>query len=119
MVRVYEDAAPPASRRIKGRFVSATDDFITLVLKSGQTRNVHKQDVRKVLTFRPFGKRWQGWVAVVATFLFVEAAYAGDLDRRSHFVITPPIAAGAFFASWKKGVYKVPPKHRMLLQGDQ
>ena len=36
VVRLYEDAAPPQSRRIKGRFVSATADSITLVLKTGR-----------------------------------------------------------------------------------
>ena len=64
VVRLYEDAAPPVRRRIKGRFVSATADSITLVLKSGQTRTVHKQDVHKVRTWRPLKKRKPGWIAL-------------------------------------------------------
>ena len=48
-VRLYQDAAPPASRRIKGRFVSATADSITLVFEDGQTRTFPKTAVHKVL----------------------------------------------------------------------
>ncbi len=57
VVRLYQDAAPRGNEKIKGRFESATADSITLVLKDGQTRTVQKQAVRKVLTYRPFGKR--------------------------------------------------------------
>ena len=118
VVRLYEDAAPPANLRIKGRFDSATVDSITLVLQDGQTRIFQKSAVRKVLISRPFAKRWQGWVAVVATFLFAEAAFAGDIDRKGH-IITLPVAAGFFFVSRKKGIYNVPPIHRMLSQADK
>lgn len=117
-VRLYQDAAPRRSRRIKGRFDSATADSITLVFKSGQTRTFPKTAVRKVLVHRRYVKRWQGWVAVVATFLFVEAAYAGDLDRRGH-TLTLPIAASFFFVSGMKGIYNGPPGHRILPQGDK
>ena len=120
VVRLYQDAAPRGNRKIKGRFVSATADSIMLVLKDGQTRTVHKQAVRKVLIYRPFGKRWQGWVALGATFLFLEAAFAGDFDRRSHLVITLPIAGAAFFFSPRmKGIYNGPPGHRPLPQADK
>ena len=120
VVRLYEDAAPPENRRVKGRFDSATADSITLMLKDGQTRTVEKPDVRRVLTYRPFGKRWPGWVALGATFLFLEAVAAGDFDRRSHFVITLPVTGVAFLTSPpRKRVYNVPPKHRMLSQADK
>ena len=121
VVQLYKDAAPPESRRIKGRFDSATADSITLMLKDGQTRTVQKQAVRKVLIFRPFGKRWQGWVALAVLVAFFESheAVTGELDRRGHAIVNLPIATGVFFASWKKGVYNVPPKHRMLSQADR
>ena len=120
VVRLYEDVAPRESRRVKGRFHSASADSITLVLKDGQLRTVEKPDVRRVLTYRPFGKRWPGWVALGATFLFLEAAFAGDFDRRSHFVITLPVTGVAFLTSPpRKRVYNVPPKHRMLSQADR
>ena len=117
-VRLYQDAVPGRSRRIKGRFDSATADSITLVLKSGQTRTFPKTAVRKVLVHRPYVKRWQGWVAVVATFLFAEAAFAGDIDRKGH-ALTLPIAASFFFVSGMKGIYNGPPGHQMLPQGDK
>ena len=120
VVRLYQDAAPRGNRKIKGRFVSATADSVMLVLKDGQTRTVDKQAVRKVLIHRPFGKRWQGWVALGATFLFLEAVFAGDFDRRSHLGITLPLAGAAFFFSPRmKGIYNGPPGHRPLPQADK
>ena len=117
-VRLYQDAALRRGRRIKGRFDSATTDTITLMLKSGHTRTFPKMAVRKVLVHRRYVKRWQGWVAVVATFLFAEAAFAGDIDRKGH-ALTLPIAASFFFVSGMKGIYNGPPGHRILPQGDQ
>ena len=76
-IRLYEDIALQGNRKIKGRFQSATADSITLVLENGQARTFPKLTVRKVLVHRRYVKRWQGWVAVIATFLFAEAAFAG------------------------------------------
>ena len=49
-VQLYKDDAPQGSRKIKGRFDSATDGSITLKLKDGQSRTLQKQAVRKVPT---------------------------------------------------------------------
>ena len=57
-VLLYKDEAPRGSRKIKGLFDSATVETITLMLEDGQTRTLQKQSVRKVLTRRPFAKRW-------------------------------------------------------------
>ena len=62
-VQLYKDEAPQGSRKVKGRFDSAATGSVTLTLKDGQTRTLEKQAVRKVLTRRPFSKRWPGWVA--------------------------------------------------------
>ena len=53
-VQLYKDVAPQGSRKIKGRFDSATTDSLTLKLKDGQTRTLEKSAVGKVLTRRPF-----------------------------------------------------------------
>ncbi len=119
VLRLYKDAAPRESSKIRGRFVSATADSITLRLEDGQTRTVQKTAVRKVLAYRPFVKRWQGWFALGAIFLFLEATTRGDLDRRAHLVVTLPIAAGLFFGLWQGTIYEVPPKYRMLPQADR
>ena len=116
-VRLYRDVAPPESWKIKGRFDSATANSITLRLKDGQTHTLPKTAVRKVLTVRPFAKRWLGWVVLGATFSFLEAT--GDLDRRTHLLITLPLTALAFNLSGTKGIYNVPPEHRMLAQADK
>ena len=65
-VLLYKDRAPRGKRKFSGRFHSATDDSVTLLLAGGQRRTLPKQDVRKVLVRRPFKKRYQGWVAAGA-----------------------------------------------------
>ena len=128
VVRLYEDAAPPSSRRIKGRFVSATADSITLVLKSGQTRTVHKQDVRKVRTWRPVEKRKPGWIALGVAFAMTEFLVNIDISESrttaserivGHAIITLVATLAAFSVSGMGTIYDLSPKHRMLPQGDQ
>ena len=67
-VQLYKDKASKGSRKVKGHLHSATTDSITLRLKDGQTRTLEKSAVRKVLTRRPFSKRWPGWGALGVTF---------------------------------------------------
>ena len=125
VVRLYQDAAPRGNRKIKGRFESSTADSITLVLKDGQTRTVQKQAVRKVLTYRPFGKRRPGWVALGIGIVLIELGLNNDLPPTAskrlwgHGMYTLPVAAAFFYGSQMKGIYNVPPRHRMLPQGDE
>ena len=55
-VQLHEDAAPWDNRKIKGRLHSVTDDSITLQLKDGRQRTVHKHDVQRVGIRKPFSK---------------------------------------------------------------
>ena len=127
VVRLYQDAAPRESRRIKGRFDAATADSITLVIEDGQTRTFPKQAVRKVLTYRPFVKRKPGWIALGVSLAVLEiiAAWAGDAGSlpsrilKGHLLSTLPVAGGFFYGSRMGTIYDVPPKRRMLPQGDQ
>ena len=119
VVRLYQDAAPRESRKIRGRFVSATADSITLRLKDGQTRSVQKTDVRKVLTYRPFVKRWQGWIALGATSLFCIAAVGSWDFVKTTYLAIPLVSAPVFFGLWQGTIYDVPPKYRTLPQGDK
>ena len=114
------------SRKIKGRFDSATDGSITLRFKDGQTRTLEKSDVRKVLTRRPFSKRWPGWVALGVTFGVLQTllSMSASVDNVSgstmvgtHATITLPTAAAFFYGSRMGGIYEVPPKHRTRTQG--
>ena len=116
-VRLYKDAAPPESRRIKGRFDSATDDSVTLVLKDGQTRTVEKQAVRRILTRRPFIERWPGWVALGASLLTIQLPW--DMGKGSQALILFAVPTSFFFGSQLGPIYDVPPRHRTRLQGDQ
>ena len=89
-VHLYKDEAHQGSRKIKGRFDSAEADSITLKLKDGQTRTLEKSAVRKVLTRRPFAKRWPGWVALGTPFVLEKIAtsargIAPDCQGRSKF----------------------------------
>ena len=123
-VHLYKDEVPQGSRKIKGRFDSATDGSITLRLKDGQTRTLEKQAVRKVLTRRPFSKRWPGWVALAIPLLLWELYFSGEppggAERlHAHAITTLPIVAAFFYGSRMKGIYEVPPKHRIRPAGGQ
>ena len=116
-VQLYKDDAPQGSRKIQGRFDSATTDSLTLTLKDGQTRTLQKQAVRKVLTRRPFSKRWPGWVALAIPLLLLELHFSGEPPGgagrlHAHATITLPTAAAFFYGSRMEGIYEVPPKHR-------
>lgn len=118
-VQLYLDAAPPESWRIKGRFDSATADSITLVIKDGQTRTFQKQAVRKVLVYRPFAKRWPGWVATGIT-AGILIGIVGPLDIKREMYLLIPIIGGVFFLPSGMGrIYEVPLEHRILPQADQ
>lgn len=108
-------------QKIKGRFLSATDDSITLRFKDGTIDTSQRSDVRKVLTRRPISKRWPGWAALGAAGI-LNALFVNSNTGRSenavpgHLVlqggITLPIAIGFFFGSRMEGIYEVPPEHR-------
>lgn len=116
---LYQDAAPPESWKIKGRFESAKADSITLLLKDGQTRTYPKTAVHKVLTRRPYEKRTLGWVALGATSLFCIVT-VGPWDLVSGvYLVIPAAAAAGFSVSGTKEIYNVPPEHRMLPLDDK
>ena len=119
-VQLYEDVAPQASRKIKGRFKSSTDGSITLRLKDGQSRTLQKQAVRKVLTRRPFSKRKPGWIALGVTLGILSLKWTDHhpiSTPQAHAVFTLPIAGAFFYGSRMGGIYEVPPKHRTRTQG--
>ena len=127
-VRLYQDAAPRRGRRIKGRFDSATADSITLVLEDGQTRTFPKTAVRKVLIPRPFSKRTPGWITlgvvfgIMQTLLSMSASVdnvSGSTMAGVHATTTVPAAVLAVFISGMGPIYSVPPRYRMLPQGDK
>ena len=115
-LQLYEGAVPHDDRKVKGRFVSATVDSVTLELKDGRARTVQKDDIRKILTRRPFMKRWPGWAALGVTLfaLAVMPVDSGDprLISNAGFVAfyTIPISGAFFIGSRMKGIYEVKPK---------
>ena len=123
-VRLYKDEAPRGSHKLKGRFHSATDDSVTLRLRNGQTRTLQKKAVRKVLTRRPFKKRWPGWAALGVTAALVESILAPPshdiaMPRLGHVIFTLPTAAAFFYGSRMGGVYAMPPKYRVPRPGNK
>ena len=62
-VRLYKNMIPTGGgHKFRGRFLSTTDDSVTLELtdryyKDGQTRTFQKSNVRKVLTPRSISER--------------------------------------------------------------
>ncbi len=121
--QLYKNEAPPGNRKIKGRFLAAPADSLTLALKNGRTRTLQKTAVRKVLIRRPFAKRWPGWVALAIPLTLLELHFNKERPSASerlkwHAVFTLPAAAAFFYGSRMKGIYEVPPKHRPG-QGDK
>ena len=125
-VELYKDQAPRGSQKIEGHFHSATDDSITLRLKGGQRRTLQKSAVRKVLAYRPFGKRTLGWITAgvsSAVSLPLLARPAADLTAFGvtiyalPFIVLP--TAIVLLVTSKEKVYSVPPQHRTRPPGDQ
>ena len=81
--------------------------------------------MRKVLTYRPFGERWPGWVALGIGIVLVELGLNNDgpptasIRLWGHVIYTLPTAAAFFYGSQMKGIYIGPPGHRPLPQGDE
>ena len=121
-VELYKDRAPAGKRKIEGHFRSATATNITLLLPDGKRRTLQKPNVRKVLTYRPLAKRYQGWLAmgigfgVLQTLLSVSAQtdnVRGSTMLMAHGVFVPSTGAIAFLAAPKMGsIYDVPIKRR-------
>ncbi len=117
-VFLYQDQAPSWElRRIKGRFLSATDDSLTLVRKDGQKRTFQKSAVRKVLTRRPIWKRYQGWITLGIT---AALSVSGDISHIGVLVITGLFTGIAFAVTPKMGgIYNVPRKYRTQPPADK
>lgn len=123
-VQLYKDKAPQGRQKIKGRFLSATEDSVTLELTERvhtdlRTRTLQKSDVRKVLTHRPILKRWPLWVT-----LGVTSASTVWLHSLPPYKVPPygyALSVGlptllALFGSRMGRIYEVPPEHRGLPQ---
>ena len=126
-VQLYKGKAPQGRQKIKGRFLSAAEDSVTLELTERihtdlRTRTFQKSDVRKVLTHRPFLKRWPGWAAYFVS-AGVGALLTGALSNRVAdfeggakifytFILPVPISIPFFFGSCMGRIYEVPLQHR-------
>ena len=117
-VQLYEGSAPHEDRKIKGRLLSATGESVTLKLKDGQPAIFQKEDIRKVLTRRPFMKRWPGWLALGITLTAMGVFPMDSGDPRlisypqAHAIYSLPIAFAFFYGSRMGGIYELPPKDR-------
>ena len=121
-VQLYEDKAPQGRKKIKGRFLSATQDSVTLELTERihtdpSTRTFQKSDVRKVMTYRPFAKRWPGWAAMLfSTGVLTLVPFSNDHKLGERFlpalVLSIPISIPYFIGARMGRIYEVPPDHR-------
>ena len=119
-VLLYKDRAPRGKRKIKGVFHSARGDSVTLLLPSGKTRTLRKQDVRKVLVRRPFKKRYQGWIAAGGSSAYTVPLIlhpGADLTPKGKLLvaalfIAAPTAFAFLVAPRMGGIYSVPRDRR-------
>ena len=114
-VLLHKDLAPRGQRKIKGWFRSATPESVTVMQRHGVPRTVEKEDVRRVLVFRPVGKRYQPPIAAAVgtalaapllvvfppAFLYVVGAYVAPATGIT-FVAAPKMG----------GIYNVPSKYK-------
>ena len=92
-VLLYKDRAhraPGGIRKIEGNFISATPEAITLSLPGGNPYTLQKQDVSKVMVYRPLAKRYQGWITAG-----IMAAIAGTVAGGAHNSDPLPVGPGA------------------------
>ena len=123
-VQLYKDEAPQGSRKVKGRFDSAATGSVTLTLKDGQTRTLEKQAVRKVLTRRPFAKRWPGWVALGVGLAASQmwgplTGISSDHPNALFYIAHMAPAVPFFLLSELERIYEVPPQLRTRPAGGQ
>lgn len=115
-VQLYKAQAPQGSRKIKGRFLSATGGAMTLKLEDGQTETFQRGDVRKVLTRRPIGKRWPGWAALGISLGVFSGFRSGDFTSTGKVfyvgIVPAAISTAFFYGSKMGGIYEVPPDQR-------
>ena len=122
-VLLYKDRAPGGIWKIEGSFKSATPETLTLTLPSGNTHTLQKQDVRKVMVYRPLTSRYQGWITAGVAGGIMGGLAASQKDASEPlpawagaalaalFVGVP--TAIAFLAAPKMGgIYNVPPDRR-------
>ena len=121
-VQLYEDEAPQESRKVRGRFDSATANSVTLTLEDGQTRTLPKASVRKVLTRRPFWSRWPGWLALgvglgASQMWSAVSGVSSDHPNALFYIAHTAPAVPFFLLSGMGGIYEVSPQHRKQTQG--
>lgn len=114
-VRLYDRGA---SDPVKGRFLSATDNSLTLKSDDGQSETFQRQDIREILRYREWGQRWPGWlafgiaVAVGGNAFRAEADFTPGAQVLFGVAIPVGIAIPFFFGSKMQGIYEIHPEHR-------
>ena len=124
-VQLYDDEAPPDSRRVMGRFHAATVDTLTLTLEdltaTSSTRTLVQSAVHSVSVRRPIKKRYAGWVTLVGGTLGLMLYYTSlpdPLNLVGGFVVGAAYAAPAslfgFLLDRRQRIYEVPPDEEVL-----
>ena len=117
-VQLYKEGTSQRSRKIHGRFLSATSDSMKLKLKDGQIGTFQKKKVRKVLAQRELGKRWPGWLALGISLAFGMQTMRAEADfvpsAQVLFGVALPVGISIpfFLGSKMGGIYEVPPEHK-------
>ena len=114
-VMLYTDRVSQGKREVKGRFHSATPEFITVALKRGQMRTLGKQSVFKVLVDR---LPYEGLItAGASTAIFLGLAPGWDLNSRGWTLlgglfVGVPTGIAFLLAPKMKTIYNMPRKLR-------
>jgi len=113
-VLLHKDLAPREKRKVKGHFLSATAESITLVRPSGQPRTIDKEEVRRVLVLRPVADRFETGVGAAAGSLLGILAGRKSGDFAGSIVLLTCAFAGLGFllAPKMKRIYNLPRDHQ-------
>ena len=121
-VQLHEDEAPRrGSRKIQGRFHSATADTLRLTLDewSTPTYTLAKSAVHIVHTRRPIGKRYAGWLSWLGTTLVLVSQRPGDWDLSFHVLVSTLIGGAAslpgFLIQRMQRIYEATPEASRLI----
>ncbi len=112
-VQLFKDRSSTRSRRVKGRFLSATADSVTLRLKDGQAETIQKESVHRVRIRRPH--QWAKWAALGSPPAIVGTLVATGISTS---VIPAFFGVPVFLIPDMKAIYEVPAHDgRKLPQG--
>lgn len=104
-VQLYKEKATRDGSEIKGHFLAATDDSVTLKLQDGQDKTLQRESVRRVRIPRP--NRWAKWAALGTPPAIVGALAATGISTGVTGVIPAFFGIPVFLLPGMRAIYEI------------